>query len=87
MISKAVRDAVQGRAGGRCERCGHRRDPMVLHHRRLRSQGGQDTVENLVFICQEPCHRHIHEHPSASYEAGWLVPSWADPSTVAVVPV
>lgn len=30
------------------------------HHVRLRSQGGPDTVDNLLSICME-CHRYIHD--------------------------
>jgi hypothetical protein len=42
------------------------------HHRRMRSQGGPDTVENLLDLCP-PCHRWVHAHPRISYEAGWLL--------------
>lgn len=41
-----------------CERCGLRAGVM-LHHRTLRSQGGDDTRENLEWLCPS-CHDDAH---------------------------
>lgn len=78
----AARLALYERARGRCEFCGdHLGNVAEVHHRQMRSQGGDDAPENLAIICP-PCHRHAHRHPARAYEVGWLVPSWADPADV-----
>lgn len=54
------------------------------HHRKLRSQGGQDSIENLVLLCPH-CHKIlIHGRPARSYARGFLVHSWDDPAKVPV---
>ena len=63
-----------------CERC--RVSPAVhTHHRKRRSQGGDDSPENTVRVCA-PCHRWIHDNPRDAAAAGWLVQSWQDPVDV-----
>lgn len=52
-----------------------------MHHRKLRSQGGNDEPENLLPVCVE-CHTWIHANPGAAYELGLLVHSWDDPADV-----
>lgn len=73
--------AVIDRAGGVCE-CMHPGSctgaAEHLHHRQMRSQGGEHTVENLGAICAAD-HRFIHEHPAWAYEHGWLVHGWEEP--------
>lgn len=76
---KAVRYAqaraeVIERSQGRCEAavegvCLSRGDQA--HHKRRRSQGGQDTPANLLWVCRA-CHDHIHRHPSEAVDAGLL---------------
>lgn len=56
--------------------------PICTHHRKLRKHGGDDSVSNLITVCG-PCHAYVHNHPTESYEHGWLVKSHDDPSTVA----
>ncbi len=47
------------------------------HHRKMRSQGGTDRVENILAV--DPfCHDWIHAHPEVSYALGWLVKSHDD---------
>ncbi len=48
--------------------CDGRLDP---HHIQRRSQGGADTVENLVTLCRAH-HRWVHEHPALSKSLGLL---------------
>ena len=48
----------------------------AFHHRKLRSAGGTDERENLIWVC-ESHHRHVHDHPALSYENGWLRHSWS----------
>jgi len=73
------------RCRGRCEFCGRDLFNSVnVHHRMLRSQGGSDDPVNLVMVHPEH-HRYAHENPEFSYRHGWMVHSWDDPQTVAVV--
>lgn len=63
------------RAKGRCEaRCSPRCRiyGSQAHHKLRRSQGGADTADNLLWVC-DPCHRWIHDHPARSFELGLLV--------------
>lgn len=78
----AVVEAVKARSGGVCELC--RDAPAThMHHRRLRSQGGRDTVENLAHLCNI-CHNvTIHGNPDWAKRHGWIVSSWAAPEDVA----
>jgi hypothetical protein len=83
-VDQRIVEEVRHRAMWRCEFCGRGEDhTMVLHHRRLRSQGGRDAVDNLVWI-HDACHRWTHDHPARAYDLGWIVRSWADPAEVPV---
>lgn len=72
-------DAVlERRSEGRCEAgldgcTGH---GTTRHHRLRRGQGGPDTVENLVVLCQS-CHtdgpRAVHRNPKWAYSVGLLI--------------
>lgn len=42
------------------------------HHRKRRSQGGPNTMENLLAVCR-PCHTYIHSHVAWSYGHGLLI--------------
>ncbi len=70
-----VAEAVLARSAGTCEamipgvcvgRAHH------LHHRKMRSQGGEHTEENLVALCHQ-CHSYAHHNPAWSYERGLLI--------------
>lgn len=66
-----------------CVKCGrYLHDNVHVHHRKLRKQGGKDSLSNLIALCG-PCHNiapdSVHQNPERSYEQGYLVPSWADP--------
>lgn len=63
-----------------CARCGEA--AVHTHHRKLRSQGGDDSAANTVRLCLL-CHDWVHHNPAEAYEQGWLVKSWDDPETVA----
>lgn len=79
---QALRMLVFARAGWRCERCGIADGPrngLQAHHRKLRSQGGNDEACNLAALCAE-CHAWCHRYPVKAQPGGWIVPSWADPS-------
>jgi 5-methylcytosine-specific restriction endonuclease McrA len=65
-------------------RTGDAFDPRALeqlleaHHRMMRSQGGPDTLENLIATCPGH-HDQIHAHPEDSYRLGLLIRSWQGP--------
>ena len=52
--------------------CFGRIDP---HHIKRRSQGGLDTLDNLISLCRGH-HSWVHEHPEESYELGFLKHGW-----------
>lgn len=66
-----------------CEHCGSR--PVGLqspvHHRRLRSQGGRHSLENLLLLC-EACHTWAHRHPRDARETGLIVSAYELPGEV-----
>ena len=82
-----VAETVVERAMGMCEimsrdtGCNGRAEQ--LHHRKLRKQGGEHTVENLIHICS-PCHDYLHMHPAIAYTNGWLVKSMKNPRDIPV---
>jgi hypothetical protein len=69
-----MKQEVKDRSGGRCEartpRCTGRSEHV--HHRRMRSQGGSNTLDNLLDVCLQ-CHLYIHSNPTESYERFWLI--------------
>lgn len=73
-VPPAVRRQVAARARGLCEA---RWSPDCMtggvhaHHRRRRSQGGQDTVSNLLWVCT-PCHLLIHDEIAEAVSRGFL---------------
>ncbi len=77
-VPKDVYEAVIARDAGCVARmvlpfpCQGRIDP---HHVHRRSQGGQDTMENLISLCRLH-HSWVHDHPAESYELGFLKHSW-----------
>lgn len=82
-----VADAIQRRSGGVCEAmipgvCGWQ--AHHFHHRRMRSQQGGDTAENLAVVCAF-CHDFIHKNAGFAYEAGLLVRSVRDPAETPMV--
>lgn len=90
-IPAEVRDLVWERAQGWCERCGlallRGQGGYSQHHRKLRSQGGPDSPENLVLLCGSGttgCHGWVHAHPTLAKAAGWMVERWAEPAEVTV---
>jgi len=68
----AMREVVLVRAGYRCEMAGCGNEVDVVHHRKRRSQGGTNDLDNLMGLCNG-CHVHVHEMPTWSYEWGYLL--------------
>lgn len=54
--------------------CAGRIDP---HHIKRRSQGGLDTLDNLVSLCRAH-HDWVHQHISEAIELGFLKHGWED---------
>ena len=74
-VAKDVYAQVLARDGGCVARplvrevqCRGRIDP---HHALMKSQGGQDTLEDLIAVCRAH-HDWIHANPARSYELGLL---------------
>ena len=59
--NRLVVDLIVNRAKGLCEKCHQLPDWRGLsgHHKILRSQGGEDTPENLIILCGF-CHSAEH---------------------------
>ena len=86
VLNKDIVKAVEERAGHYCETCGlPATESMALHHRKLKSRGGKDSVANLIRVHHE-CHNlgsmSIHAQPTMSTNNGWMVSSWRDPEDV-----
>lgn len=64
-----------------CRRC--RGEAVHTHHRKMRSQGGDNSEANLVRLCVE-CHDWVHRNPAEAYATGYLVKSWQNPEEVPV---
>lgn len=82
-IPKKVREALKDRAFRSCEVCG-RYGATNAHHRKNRSQGGQDVLSNLMLLCGSGttlCHGLITGSPRWAAEQGYTVWSHEDPDS------
>lgn len=77
-----VRRQVWERSGYKCEACGLDR-AVHVHHRKLRSQGGENSADNLLHVSFR-CHDRIHANPEESYVRGLLVKRGGIPALVPV---
>jgi 5-methylcytosine-specific restriction endonuclease McrA len=90
-VNKGLRAQLFWRSQGYCERCGGHIDQaeFAAHHRKLRAQGGQDTIQNLVALCHQ-CHNlgtnSVHLNVAVAIENGFIVPSWANESETLICP-
>ena len=87
-MDKKIAEAAIQRAGGYCEKCGKVMHDYALHHRKLKSRGGKDSVSNLMVLHHE-CHNlgtmSIHMTPGISTKRGHMVSSWDEPEEVPVL--
>ncbi|QHF24120.1 hypothetical protein GTU73_08920 [Rathayibacter sp. VKM Ac-2804] len=90
-IPEGARLAVEARSAGMCEGCGLRRATEV-HHRKFRSRGGDNAVENLLHLCgsgnHSGCHGAAHGSPPTPERCsaiGWAVRADEDPLAVPVI--
>ena len=84
-MDKVLRELVWARCKGYCEKCGKPllNDSYALHHRKLKSRGGKDEVENLVALhhtCHNTATDSIHLNPKKATESGFMVGSWQEPA-------
>jgi 5-methylcytosine-specific restriction endonuclease McrA len=80
-----LRRWVFERDGGRCVRCGDSlAEGFECHHRRLRSQLGQDVLSNLIALCSD-CHGWAHGNRTEAQLRGWIVVSGMGPLAMPVV--
>jgi hypothetical protein len=70
--ASALHEAVTRRSRGICELC---RDAPAseMHHRRMRSAGGLDIVDNILHLCRSCHHDTIHANPDWAYRHGFLL--------------
>lgn len=80
-MTPALRHAVWVRDAGLCQYCAGRvgEDEAEVHHRLLRSRGGQDSAENLITL-HPVCHQGIHANPAKATEHGFMCPRTEDPA-------
>jgi hypothetical protein len=74
-IHRKTRELLYQRAHGGCEMCG-KWAANNAHHRKNRSQGGEDTLSNLLLLCGSGttgCHGWVTEHPEESVSNGWSI--------------
>jgi 5-methylcytosine-specific restriction endonuclease McrA len=79
-----LREQVLARCEGYCEKCGRGLpEGFALHHRKLKSRGGKDAIENLIALHHE-CHNtgtnSVHLNVKLATENGYIVPQHADPA-------
>jgi len=85
---KALREQALERCQGYCEKCGASLyETFALHHRKLKSRGGKDVIENLLALHHE-CHNlgtnSVHLNVKVATENGWMVATHANPEEVPV---
>jgi hypothetical protein len=67
-VYERLREQVLHRDSWRCQSCGSRTN-LEVHHKEFRSQGGNDSEENLITLCVV-CHSLAHRDRSAPEEEG-----------------
>jgi len=84
-----LRDALIERCKGYCEACGKpMTDNWALHHRKLRSQGGDNSLSNLMAVHHD-CHnlgtKSIHLNPEWAKKNGYIVSSWGNSAEIPIL--
>ena len=83
---KHLRELVLARCQGYCEFCGLvLTDNFALHHRKFKSRGGKDEVNNLIALHHE-CHNlgtsSVHMNIKKATETGHIVSRHAEPNNI-----
>jgi 5-methylcytosine-specific restriction endonuclease McrA len=58
-LYEKLRNQVLRRDGWRCQSCGTMSN-LEVHHKRFRSQSGDDSEQNLITLCTA-CHDAVHQ--------------------------
>jgi hypothetical protein len=85
-VGERTRSRLYERAHGCCESCGQY-GATNAHHRQNRSQGGPDTLSNLLLLCGSGttgCHGYITQSPEMAQVRGYTVRSGENPADVPV---
>lgn len=86
MALEKVRETIFKRCEGYCEKCGFPLfESWAIHHRKLKSRGGDDSASNLIAL-HHACHNlatdSVHNQPLESKETGRMVSTWEEPEKV-----
>ncbi|MGV0785194.1 HNH endonuclease [Mycolicibacterium sp. XJ775] len=87
-IPAKIRRALHERADSRCEICGE--PANNAHHRRNKSQGGQDRLANLMLLCGSGttgCHGEVTLNPEWAKLKGYTIHGRVDGEAPETVPV
>ena len=87
-FSKTVRDQIDRRANGMCEKCGLPALVVQHHHRRPRGAGGSkaadtNTASNAIAVHPD-CHDWIESNREDALHYGWLVRQGHNPAEMPV---
>jgi len=79
-ISKKLREKICEKYSFCCVVCDGwlYNEPWGVHHLKKRSQGGEDTLENLV-PCHNKCNSWIEDFPREARRRGFVIKSWENP--------
>jgi 5-methylcytosine-specific restriction endonuclease McrA len=64
-LYELLQQQVLGRDGWRCQNRGSRSN-LEVHHKEFRSQGGDDSEENLITLCVK-CHSIFHRETGVPF--------------------
>src|SRR6266699_4158808 len=59
-LDENLRMACLMRDGYRCQQCNKQGRRLEAHHIHFRQNGGKDTLDNLITLCDQ-CHHRLHE--------------------------
>lgn len=84
-FAKKTIELIDARDGLRCVRClmSVEGREASRHHRKLRSQGGPDSVSNAVTLCGSGttgCHGHVHHNRAQARAEGYILSAWGRPA-------
>lgn len=54
-----LREYILTRDGYTCQHCGKTHTRLEVHHIIFRSNGGKDSIDNLITLCED-CHKSLH---------------------------
>lgn len=89
-MDSRLRKALYERSQGYCDVCGLPllAGDMAAHHRRMRSQGGEDRIHNLLALhhrCHNLATTSVHLNVKDARKYGWIVPSGLSPEATPVL--